>query len=83
MGWTPRCTETCFVVPPRVTVTVTVSPDFALVTAAVRSSADEVVLPSKAVITSPTFRPAFAAGEPATTCVILAPPATLSIRTPR
>ena len=59
------------------------SPDFARVTAAVRSSAEVVVLPSKAVITSPTFRPAFAAGEPATTCVILAPPATLWIRTPR
>jgi hypothetical protein len=64
------------------TVTVTVSPGFAPETTAVSSSADVTGLPSKEVTTSPTFSPAFAAGEPATICVIWAPPGTSLIRTP-
>ena len=52
-------------------VTVTVSPDFAWNTAAVRSSAELIALPLKRVTTSPTFSPAFAAGEPLTIVVIL------------
>ena len=73
---------TCLVVPPLRTVRVTLSPGCAFVTAEVRSSADAIDLPSSAVMTSPTLRPAFAAGEPETIFVILAPPETLWIRTP-
>ena len=70
MGCTPSVTCSVFVAPCRLTVTLTVSPDLDLNTAAVRSSADLMAVPSKPVTTSPTFSPAFAAGEPLTIVVI-------------
>ena len=52
-------------------------------TYAVRASALRIVFPLNAVITSPFLSPAFAAGEPATTSPIFAPPFVASpIRTP-
>src|SRR3954453_8110831 len=64
-GRTPSVTSICTDLPLRVTVTVTLSPGAFEVTAAVRSSAFVIGWLSKPVITSPAFRPAFAAGEAA------------------
>src|SRR5436309_8353628 len=64
-GRTPSVTSICTDLPLRVTVTVTLSPGDFDVTAAVRSSAFVIGWLSKPVITSPAFRPAFAAGESA------------------
>ncbi len=81
-GWTPSVMESCFVDPPRLD-----GDRHLLAGLRGRDGGGEVVgggdrLPSKEVTTSPTFSPDFAAGEPATIFVTLAPPVTVSIRTP-
>src|SRR2546421_2544787 len=66
-GCTPRVTFVSSGRPSRMYSTVTVSPGFLVSVTAARSSVVVAGFPSIAVMTSPSLRPAWAAGEPGTT----------------
>src|SRR3954451_12253407 len=72
-GWVPSVTVTFWVLPPRLTVTSTLSPGLCVATAATRSPLAWICDEPICVTTSPCRRPAEAAGPPADTCPITAP----------
>src|SRR3954451_20614798 len=73
-GRTPSVTLTVFVLPFRVTLTLTTSDGLWAATAAVSASPFSIVVPSIEVITPPAFSPALSPGEQLTTMTISAPP---------